>query len=122
MSPIAYYRNYGWAARIDPVVLRAITISWNNIIIPRSWAYHGHPDDKPHPWFTNDLGLPRMGCGTKRPQVTQHQGRSESERYGHYPHDLASLPQRQINEHRLMIVPVARGLRGDGGDARITVR
>jgi hypothetical protein len=34
-----------------------------------------------------------MGCGIKRPQVTQHQGRSESERYGHYPHASASLPQ-----------------------------
>jgi hypothetical protein len=34
-----------------------------------------------------------MGCGIKRPQVTQHQGRSESERYSHYPHASASLPQ-----------------------------
>src|SRR5260370_14467482 len=94
LRPIAYYRHYGPAAWIDPVVLRAITISWNNIIIPGSWPYHhGHPDDKPHPWFTNDFGLPRMGCGIKRPQVTQHQGRSESERYGHYPHASASLPQ-----------------------------
>jgi hypothetical protein len=38
-----------------------------------------------------------MRCGTERPQVTQHQGRSES--YGQYPHASASLPQRQINEH-----------------------
>src|SRR5258708_17716391 len=91
LRPIAYYRNYGPAAWIDPVVLRSITISWNNIIIPGSWPYYG-PDDKPHPWFTNDFGLSRMGCGIKRPQVTQHQGRSESERYDHYPHALASLP------------------------------
>jgi hypothetical protein len=32
-----------------------------------------------------------------------------SERYGHYPHGLASLPQSQINEHLIMIVPAARG-------------
>jgi hypothetical protein len=93
LRPIAHHRHYGRAVWIDPVVLRAITISWNNIIIPGSWPYHGHPDDKPHPWFTNDFGLPRMGCGIKRPQVTQHQGRSESERHGHYPHASASLPQ-----------------------------
>jgi hypothetical protein len=46
------------------------------------------PDDNPFPWLTNDFGLLRMRCDTKRPQ----QGRSESERYGHYPHVLASLP------------------------------
>src|SRR5438874_13451811 len=91
LRPIAHHRHYGRAAWIDPVVLRAITISWNNIRIPVR-PFHGHPDDKPHPWFTNDFGLPRMGCCTKRPQVTQHQARSESERYGHYPHALASLP------------------------------
>jgi hypothetical protein len=92
LRPIAYYRHYGPAAWIDPVVLRAITISWNNIVIPvRSCLYHGHPDDRPLPWFTNDFGLLRMGCDAKRSQVT-HQGRSESERYGHYPHALASLP------------------------------
>ena len=67
---IAYHRRYGRAVWIDPVVLRAITISWNNIIIPvRSCPYHGHPDDNPLPWFTNDFGLPRMRCGTERPQV-----------------------------------------------------
>jgi hypothetical protein len=100
LSPITYDGHYGRAAWIDPVVLRAITISWNNIIIPRSWPHHGHPDEKPLSWFTNDFGLLRTGCGTKRPRVAQHQGRSESERYGHYPHASASLPQRQINEHR----------------------
>ena len=67
---VAYHRRYGRAVWIDPVVLRAITISWNNIIIPvRSCPYHGHPDDNPLPWFTNDFGLPRMRCGTERPQV-----------------------------------------------------
>src|SRR5258707_7591490 len=92
LRPIAYYRHYGPAAWIDPVVLSAITISWNNIVIPvRSCPYHGHPDDRPFPWFTNDFSLLRMRCDTQRPQVTQHQGRSESERYGHYPHALASL-------------------------------
>jgi hypothetical protein len=49
-----------------------------------------------------------LGCGTERPQVTQHQGRSESER-GHYPHTSASLLQNEINEHPVMIVPAARG-------------
>src|SRR5277367_1868723 len=108
LRPIAHHRHYGQPVGIDPVVLRAITISWNNIGIPvRSW----HPDDKPHPRFMNDFGLPRMGCGTKRHQVTQHQGRSESER-GHYPHTSASLPQSQINEHLVMIVPAARGAEG----------
>src|SRR6266478_2837190 len=61
---IAYHRRYGRAVWIDSVVLRAITISWNNIIIPvRSCPYHGHPDDLP--WFTNDFGLLRMRCGTE---------------------------------------------------------
>src|SRR5260370_20310127 len=31
LSPIAHHRHYGRAVWIDPVVLRAITISWNNI-------------------------------------------------------------------------------------------
>jgi hypothetical protein len=103
---IAYHRRYGRPVWIDPVVLRAITISWNDIIIPVR-SCHGHPDDNPLPWFTNDFGLPRMRCGTNRSQVTQDQGRSESHR--HYPHASASLPQ--INEHLLMIVPAARGLK-----------
>src|SRR6202040_1885364 len=114
LRPIAYYRHYGPAAWIDPVVLRSITISWNNIIIPGSWPYYWHRDDKPHPWFTNDFGLLRMGSGIKRPQVTQHQGRSESERYGHCPHASASLPRTQINERLVMIVARV-------GDARIAV-
>ena len=67
LRPIAYYRHYGPATWIDPVVLRAITISWNNIVIPvRSCPYYGHPDDRPFPWFTNDLGRLRMRWGTKR--------------------------------------------------------
>src|SRR5215471_8995364 len=80
LRPKPYYRHYGPAAWIDPVVLRAISISWNDIRIPvRSWRR----DDKPDPWFMNDFGRPRMRCGTERPQVTQHQGRSESERQDH---------------------------------------
>src|SRR5215472_6513431 len=75
LRPISYHRHDGPAAWIDPVVLRAITISWNNIIIPRSGPYHGHPDDKPLPWLTNDFGLLRMSYATKRPWVTQDQGR-----------------------------------------------
>src|SRR5258707_11509928 len=108
LRPKPYYRHYGPAAWIDPVVLRAITISWNNIRIPVR-PFHGHPDDKPHPWFTINFGIPRIGCDTKRPQATQHHSRTESERYGHYPHALASLPQSQFNEHLVMIVPAARG-------------
>src|SRR5882757_7559596 len=65
LRPSAYYRHYGPAAWIDPVVLRAITISWNNIVIPvRSCLKHGHPDERPFPWFTNDFGLLRMCCDT----------------------------------------------------------
>src|ERR1700752_1450426 len=87
LRPIAYYRHDGAAAWIDPVVLRAIAISWNNIVIPvGNCLKHGHPGEGPFPW------LLRMCYDTKRPKVTQHQGRSESERYGHYPHALASLP------------------------------
>jgi hypothetical protein len=91
LRPLAYHRHYGPAAWIDPVVLRAITISWNNIVIPiGSWRYDGHPDDGPCSWFTNDLGRLRMRYGTKRAQVTQDQGRSQS--YDRYPHASTSLP------------------------------
>jgi hypothetical protein len=94
---IAYHRRYGRAVSIDPVVLRAITISWNNIVIPvRSCPDHRHPDDRP--WFTNDFGLGRMRCGTEHPHVTQHQGRSES--CGHHPHASASLPHRPNSDIR----------------------
>ena len=85
----AYHRHDGPAARIDPVVLRTITISWNNIGIPiGSWPYDGHPDDGPFPWFTNDLGGLRMRCGTERADITQDQGRSQS--YDRYPHASTS--------------------------------
>jgi hypothetical protein len=108
----AHHRHRGRAVWIDPVILRAITISWNNIIIPRSWCHHGQPaDEKPLPWFANDFSLPRLGCCSKGPQVTQHQGRSKSERYGHYLHASASLPQRQINEHRLMNTSASKPLK-----------
>src|SRR5258707_1286631 len=90
LRPKPYYRHYGPAAWIDPVILRAITISWNNIRIPVR-PFHGHPDNEPHPWFTNDFSLPCVGCGGRGPKVTQHQCRSESERYGHYPHASPSL-------------------------------
>src|SRR4051812_49396824 len=93
LGPKAHDRHYGPAAWIDPVVLRAITISRNNIVIPvRRCPYRGHPDDNPFAWFTNDFGLLRMRCGTKRAQATQDQGRSES--YDHYLHAFASLPPR----------------------------
>ena len=107
---IAYHRRYGRAVWIDPVVLRAITISWNDIVIPVR-PYHGR-DDKPLPWwFTNDFGRPRLRYASKRPQTTQHQGRSESQRCGHYPHASASLPQRQINELRRPVQVRRRGLK-----------
>jgi hypothetical protein len=119
LIPIAHHRHYGRAVWIDPVVLRAITISWNNIRIPVR-PYHRHRDDKPLPWwwFTNDFGRPRLGYATKRPQVTQHQGRSESERCGHYPHASASLPQRQINGLRGLVQVQLRGLKSDGWGRR----
>jgi hypothetical protein len=124
LSPVAYHRHRRRAVWIDPVVLRAITISWNNIGIPVR-PFHGHPDDEPLP-----VGLPRLGR-SKGSQVAQHQGRSESERYGHYPHGLiliarclgllavalacrpwsqanASSPPRQIKQRRPLIVPAAR--------------
>jgi hypothetical protein len=111
LRPYPHHRHCGRAVWIDAVVLRSITISWNNIIIPGSRSYYGR-DDKPDRWFTNDRGLPRMSCRTKRPQITQHQGGSESER-GHYPHMLVSLLRlvttEPENEHLIMIVPAARG-------------
>ncbi len=80
-------------AWIDPVILRAITISWNDIVIPvGSRRYDGHPDDGPFPWFTNGL---RMRCGTKRAQVAQDHGCSQS--YDRYPHALTSLPHTACN-------------------------
>jgi hypothetical protein len=93
LRPSAYYRHYGPAAWIDPVVLSAITIPWNNIVIPVRSCPHGHPGERPFLWFTNDFGLLRVRCGTKRAQVTQNQSRSQS--YDHYPHALASLPHTQ---------------------------
>ena len=91
LRSIAYHRHHGPSAWIDPVVLRAITISWNDIVIPvGSRRYDGHPDDGSFPWFTNDLGGLRMRCGAKRAQVTQGEGRSQS--YDRYPHALTSLP------------------------------
>src|SRR5215813_1716151 len=91
LRPSAYYRHYGPAAWIDPVVLRAITISRNNIVIPVGSCVHGHPDERPFRWFTNDFGLLRMRCRNKRAQVTQDQGRSQS--YDYDPHAWASLPR-----------------------------
>jgi hypothetical protein len=39
-----------------------------------------------------------IGDNARKGAVKKDHGRSES--YGHYPHASASLPQRQINEHR----------------------
>ncbi len=76
LSPVSYNRHDGPAAWIDPVVLRAITISRNNIGIPVRrrcrCRYDGHPGDAPFPWFTNNFGL-RLRCGTKRDHVAQDQ-------------------------------------------------
>jgi len=66
LRPIAHHRHYG-RGRMDrsgrPEGDNDIVEQYKNPVRP----FHGHPDDKPHPWFTNDFGLPRMGCGTKRP-------------------------------------------------------
>src|SRR5689334_5063941 len=66
---IAYHRHHGRAVRIDAVVLRAIMVAWNDVIIPRSWPDHGHPDDNPR-WVANDSCRPRLRNGTQRPQAT----------------------------------------------------
>jgi len=100
LIPIAYHRDDGRTVGIDPVVLRAITIAWNDIRIPIG-PRHGHRDEKPSPRLTNGLGF-----GTGCRQAAQHQARSKSERDGHCPHVLASL-QTQTNEHLLMMVPGA---------------
>lgn len=89
-DPRRHQRRGVW---IDPVVFRAITIPWNNIIIPRSWPEYGRRDNKPRLWFTNDLGLPRPGFSTRRSKGTQPQGHSESTRDGHYLHASASFTQ-----------------------------
>gem|GEM_PF-2816645 len=85
-------RHQGRAVWIDPVVFRAIAISWNNIIIPRGRPYHRRRDDNPR-WSTNDLCFPRPGFSTRRPEAAQHQGRSESACNGHDLHASASLPE-----------------------------
>ena len=91
LRPDAYHRHDGPAAWIDPVVLGAITISWNNIGIPvGSGPYDGHPDEGPFPWFANHLGGLRLCCGTECADVTQDQGRSQS--YDRCPHASISLP------------------------------
>ena len=59
LIPVAYHRHYGRAVWIDPVVLRAITISRNNIIIPVR-PYDGHRDVN-----RSGSGLPRMGCSRR---------------------------------------------------------
>jgi hypothetical protein len=94
LRPNAYYRHYGPAAWIDPVVLRAITISWNQVGVPiRRWPYHGHPDERPFPWLANNSAVLRMRCAAQRAQATQDQGRPQS--YDHHPHASASLLHTQ---------------------------
>src|SRR5262249_43342478 len=91
LRPIGYDRHHGPAARIDPVVLGAITVSRHKIGIPvRRWPYHGHPDDLPFPWFTNGFRLLSMRCGTERTQATQAHGRPQS--CDRYLHALILMP------------------------------
>ncbi|MGF6311085.1 hypothetical protein ABIB82_005191 [Bradyrhizobium sp. i1.8.4] len=86
-------RHQGWPVWIDPVVFRAIAISWNNIVIPWSRPYHGRRNNDPRS-FMNDLCLPRPGFSTGRPEGTQYQGRSESACDGHHLHHAsASSPE-----------------------------
>jgi len=51
-----------------------------------------------------------MRGGTERPQVTQHQGRSES--YGHYLHASASLPTsggvENLSQRRTLTIRLRR--------------
>lgn len=86
-------RHQGRPIWIDPVVFRAIAISWNNIIIPRSRRYHGRRDHDPRS-FMNDLCLARAGFSAGRPEGTQHQGRSESACDSHHLHH-ASASKRE---------------------------
>ena len=60
LSPIAYYRNYRPAAGIDPIVLRAVLISWNDIRIPV------RPDDRDPNVNTNGFDRSRLPFGSRR--------------------------------------------------------
>jgi len=67
LRPNPHYGHYGAAALIDPVVLCAITISWNNIAIPvRNGPNYGDPDERPFPLLTYDFGHPAMCDFTPR--------------------------------------------------------
>jgi len=60
LSPIAYYRNYRPTAGIDPIVLRAVLISWNDIRIPV------RPDDRDPNVNTNGFDRSRLPFGSRR--------------------------------------------------------
>jgi hypothetical protein len=66
--------------------------------------------------------VPRLGRGTERAKATQHQDRSESDRYGSHPHASASLIMEAINKHLLMIVPVAPSIEPMLANAKRGVR
>lgn len=90
LRPVTDDRHDGAAAWIDPVVLRAIAVAWNNIVVPGRRCRRRddrHPDRPSR--FTNDWAVLRLRCGTEHAHVAQHQGRSQS--YDRHPHLLASL-------------------------------
>src|SRR5437764_15247469 len=65
LIPIAYHRHDGRTVWIDPVVLRAITISWNEIIIPV--RHYNRRDDKPQTlWLSNELCRHRLQLARNR--------------------------------------------------------
>src|SRR6478752_835946 len=103
LSPIAYDRHYGSAAWIDPIILGAITISWNEIRVPVGCRIYRR-DDENTPWFVMDFRL-RAGCSNEGPRATQRQGRSEGECYGRYPHAATSLPTMDMRLSRLRSFP-----------------
>jgi hypothetical protein len=84
LRPIADYWHYRPAARIDAIILGTIAISWNDIRIP-VWFRSGRDDDNPREFRL------RAGYSNEWFRATQ-QGRSDSERYGHYLHASTSLP------------------------------
>lgn len=92
LRPKAYYRHYGSAAWIDPVILGTITISWNEIRIPVGCRIYGRDDENPS-WFVMELSLP-LGGSYECPRATQRQGCCESKRCGHCLHVSTPCQQR----------------------------
>jgi hypothetical protein len=100
LIPIAYYGKYGAAAWIDPVVLRAVSISWDDIRIPVR-RHHGRND-------VNTRGSGRPGLdGCSQRQSRCHKGQNDNKRSEWAVgalHDLS--PNRPM--HTLSVMGVCR--------------